>query len=460
MPAVLSMRSLPAPPSIPVADAVVVEAVAARETPLPVMAASTATVVASAVARMVPPMSRASSPSPAPIPMAAAELSVPPSQTASVEPDRPIPVMLAATATPVEEASAVMMPSLWMVSLPPPPSMPTAWAAVVAVLVARDTPVPVMATSAATVVAKEVAVISPMLMTVSSSIPAPASMPLATAVVCVPPSQTASAAPERPVPVMLAATATPVAEASAVMAPSLWITSLPVPASMPVAWAVVVAVLVARDRPVPVMATSAATVTASEVAVMLPMLKNAVVPVAGKDAGGSGSGVRAPVPDRVRRAREARAGDAGRHGHACRGGVGCDVAFALDGVVARPGIDAHSLGRGRGRAGGQGQTGPRNSRVYADGDRSGVGSDIADTGDAVVPVSGVDAGGQGGGVRPAVPDRIGSPGNSGAVDRCRYGDPGGRRIGQDRPFALNRVVACSGLDAHRLRRGRRGRGGE
>jgi hypothetical protein len=40
-------------------------------------------------------------------------------------------------------------------------------------------------------------------------------------VVCVPPFQTASAAPESPVPVMLAATATPVAVASAEIAPSL-----------------------------------------------------------------------------------------------------------------------------------------------------------------------------------------------------------------------------------------------
>jgi hypothetical protein len=97
-------------------------------------------------------------------------------------------------------------------------------------------------------------------------------MPMAKAVVSVPPSQTASVEPDTPAAVMLAATATPVAEASAVIAPSLWIKSEPAPEARPVARAVAVEVLAARETPCAVTEMLAPTVSASLLALTSPLL--------------------------------------------------------------------------------------------------------------------------------------------------------------------------------------------
>ena len=215
----LWMRSAPSPPSMPVARASTEVLVMAAVSPAAVKATSTDTVLASAVTRISPVFRTVSSPEPASIPLAIATALVPLSHTASVAPESPRPVNPAATPTPDAEASATISAVLSMMSLPAPPSIPVARAVVVEVVAATAIPLPVMATSTATVSASAIAVMAPTLRMISS--PSPVSMPLAAAVVSVPPSQTASAAPDTPAPVMPTATATPVAEASAVIAPSL-----------------------------------------------------------------------------------------------------------------------------------------------------------------------------------------------------------------------------------------------
>ena len=192
--------SSPSRVSIPTASAVAVEVVSAALRPFPAIATPTEGVVASESTTIVPWFQILLSTDPAAMPRAVALAVVPPSQTSSSAAATPLPAMSTLTVTAVAVAAAVMSPLFQRLSVAAPGSMPTDSAVAVAVLTEADRPLPTIETPTEAVTAVESAVMLPELTTVL--LPAPASMPLATAAASTPPSHTSLPEMATPFPEM------------------------------------------------------------------------------------------------------------------------------------------------------------------------------------------------------------------------------------------------------------------
>ncbi len=165
----------------------------------------------------------------------------------------------------------------------------------------------------------------------------------------------------------------------------------------------------------------------------------------------------APVPDRVGRPADSLAGhrDIGSHGRG--GGVGGDVANALDPIRAFPGGDAQGLSIRSGGAhrGGDALAGHRNSHCHGGG--RGICQDVPCTGYDVVAGTGVDPCSPGQGDGAAVPHRVTGHRHSLARDRHADGIRFRVRSRRDRSGTGDQVVAFPGVDADGI--GRCGGGG-